>query len=240
VEALTVKSPTHVVLDAPSSSGERGHMSPPGSFGGGGFGNGGGIGGGGFGGGDRGPSFDAIAPVHELPPPATPDIAASHFELPAPSGGGSVVPTKSDEAKPIATPGYAASMIDEKHREYVRNSRSSKRLYYLTRWMTGLASIALAIAGIATQGVVLKVLAICCPVAILVSTLIDTIHDPKGRWKLFSTASDRLALAELRRRGEFDAYKEQLKILVETENAKLEKLTDISQVVETIQSASKK
>ncbi len=73
--------------------------------------------------------------------------------------------------------------------------------------------------------------------AILLSTLIEIIHDPKGRWRLFSTASDRLALAELRRRGEYETFEEQLKILKETENAKLDKLTDINAVIETLQKA---
>jgi hypothetical protein len=132
---------------------------------------------------------------------------------------------------------YAEQLINIKHREYDRAATRARRLYYLTRWTSGIASIVMGIVVLAATGLTLKLVGIACPLAILLCTLIDTIHDPKGRWKLFSSATDRLALAELRRRGEYDAYEEQLRILQETENAKLDKLTDLAEVSEQIRKA---
>ena len=166
--------------------------------------------------------------------------AASALALHSPAAASPEAGSPSAAAPSAPSPDwYPQELIAHKHREYSRGATTARLLYYATRWTSGVAAIGMALAVLEATGPTLKFLGLLCSALILLGTLVDTIHDPKGRWKLFSSATEQLALADLRRRGEYPKYREQLRILRETENAKLGKLTDLAHVVDSVRKGTR-
>jgi uncharacterized protein DUF4231 len=136
-------------------------------------------------------------------------------------GGGGVAPAHAVD--------LGRSIIDAKQREYTRNSRRHRRLYYSTRLMAGLAAALLpfVVGQHPTAATVLSVI-------VAVTVVLDVTLDPKGRWQLYSKASDLLAIARLKASGDYDRYKDELEILLATETQKLERLVDLESVLKKV------
>jgi hypothetical protein len=153
------------------------------------------------------------------------------FEIPPPEAG-SVVPLPSAATPPPTDggPSYAAQVIAQKHAQYRTASRWYRCLYYATRLVAGLAAVAIPFTLGHSQTA-----ATTCAIIVAVCTVFDTVFDPKSRWQRYSRATDLLAIAELKRRNEYDRYKDELEVAVATEAANVEKLENLQAVLKQIQ-----
>lgn len=127
------------------------------------------------------------------------------------------------------------AIIDKKQRDYTTASHRYRALYYGTRLIAGLASGLLPFV-VNSHADVATALAI----TIVVAVVFDSTFDPKGRWQLFSRASDLLAIARLKASGQFEKYREELEILVATESQKLEKLVDLETIIKKVSEVERK
>jgi len=123
----------------------------------------------------------------------------------------------------------AARLIAKKHDEYVKLSRRFRLLYYVTRICAVIpaAMLPFLIGGNA-------ILAKSLSIAIALATAVDVIFDPKTRWGNYSRATDRLAVAELKRRGEYESHKEGLDIIAEAEASSVGVNKDIDELLRRI------
>ena len=75
-------------------------------------------------------------------------------------------------------------------------------------------------------------------IIIVVVTVFDFVFSPKDKWQLFSRAADLLAIESLRKAGEYDGYKAMLEVLIATENAKLERLVNLDDLIAKVGKSS--
>ncbi len=125
---------------------------------------------------------------------------------------------------------YVEKLIKDKHLEYNRKAGRYACLYYFTRLTAGLSAGVLPFVVRSFPDV-----AMMLSVTVVIAIVFDFVFNPKDRWALFSQASNLLALAELKARGEYDDYKDLLDIITRTEGSKLSRLTDINDLVKTIE-----
>jgi hypothetical protein len=148
------------------------------------------------------------------------------FEIPNVDFGG-----KSSNGGPSP---LAASVIQDKYRKYLKGSRFYRILYYITRFLAALSAGLLPfVVGTAPS------VAIALSIVIVLSIVTDTVFDPKGKWVLYSKATDLIAIAEIKLRGEYDKYKEALEILLATEQQALAGLKGLEEVLKTVQQSQK-
>lgn len=123
----------------------------------------------------------------------------------------------------------AQQLIDQKHRDYLKKSRLYHLLYFTTRISAALSSglLPFVVGNNPTIATYLSII-------IVVAIVLDSVFDPKGNWQLYSRATDLLAIAELKTRGDYDKYKEQLEILIATEAKTLERLVDLEDILKKI------
>ncbi|SRR5260221_138021 len=125
--------------------------------------------------------------------------------------------------------------VDAKQREYTRNARRYRRVFYATRLTAGLASglLPFVVSNYATLATILSIL-------IVVVVVIDSTLDPKSQAQLFSKASDLLAIARLKAEGQYEQYKEALDLILATETQKLERLVDLEALLKRVSEAGHK
>jgi hypothetical protein len=132
-----------------------------------------------------------------------------------------------DEA---ATPSLADKLIRDKHREYYRNSSTYRIMYYATRFLAGLS------AGVLPFLVWSRPLAATILSGIIVVCFVgDAVFDPRSKWKLYSSATDLLTIAELKANGQYEKSKEMLDIIVATECDALAHLKGLDEVLSAIE-----
>ncbi len=128
------------------------------------------------------------------------------------------------------SPPLAAQIMREKYKEYQRGSKRHKLLYYTFRLAAGLSAALLpfVIGHLPVVATVLSVVVVVC-------TVFDIVLDPKSKWALYSRATDLLSMAELKRRGEYDKYKDALEVLLATEHQALAGLKDLEDVLKKVE-----
>lgn len=128
----------------------------------------------------------------------------------------------------------AAKIVRDKYRSYLRGSRLFRTLYYITRLFAALS------AGLLPFVVgTIPLLATVLSIVIVLSIVTDTVFDPKSKWALYSKATDLLAIAEIKLRGEYDRYKEALEILLVTEQQALAGLKELEEILKKVQQPQK-
>lgn len=128
----------------------------------------------------------------------------------------------------------AIRLIRDKYQGYLRGSRLHRILYVATRLLAGLSAALLPFV-VGTMPVVATSLS----AVVVICIVIDTVFDPKGKWALYSRATDLLAIAELKRRGEYDDYKAALEILLTTEQQALSGLKGLEEVLSKVEQGKK-
>jgi hypothetical protein len=129
-----------------------------------------------------------------------------------------------------AAPGTPAErLIDAKHSEYGRKATRYCVLYYVVRLSAGLSAALLPF--VVSQS---PILATNLSIVVVIATVMDFVFNPKDKWKLFSRATDLIMLGRLRLSGEYEANKELLNVLAATENANLEQLVNLDDLLEKV------
>src|ERR1019366_2363232 len=108
-----------------------------------------------------------------------------------------------------------------KHEEYYRKARKYQRLYYTTRLCAGLSAGVLPFFAWSHFPMITTGFAL----VVVVAPVIDSVFSPKDRWARFSKATDLLALAKLKRIGHENEWREEWKIIENTELTDLQHLT---------------
>src|SRR5690606_1714570 len=120
----------------------------------------------------------------------------------------------------------ADQLILEKHQEYARGSKINRTLYYAVRVTGGLAAGVIPFV-LQSQPVIATALSL----TVVITTVIDSVFNPKDRWRVLSRAADLLAIERLKAAGEYERCAAQLEILSATENAKLEQLVNLDELM---------
>ncbi len=123
----------------------------------------------------------------------------------------------------------ARQLIYDKHTEYAKSAKVYRAMYYTARLVAGLSAGLLPFV-VGTSVAVATGLS----VAIVVVTVFDLVFAPKDKWKLYSRAADLLTMQRLKDAGEFEQCKEMLNLLVATENAKLEQLVNLDELLSKV------
>lgn len=123
----------------------------------------------------------------------------------------------------------AGDLIRRKHTQYVRASAVNRILYYCFRLVAALSACLLPFV-VASSPVIATGLSI----TIVVSTAFDLVLNPKDKWKIYSRASDLLTVERLKQEGDYPRYEALVSVLLSTENALLERLVDIDQLLKQI------
>lgn len=119
----------------------------------------------------------------------------------------------------------ARKLIQQKHEQYLKSALISRTLYYTLRLTIGLSAGLLPFI-IQTQPIISTALSLL----IVIGTTIDSIFDPKTKWQIYSKSTDLLALAALKKSGEYEEYKESLETIFKTES----EITNTLEEVETL------
>lgn len=140
---------------------------------------------------------------------------------------------KPEELGKVSTEGelpLAAQIMQEKFREYQVGSKRYKFLYYFIRLTAGFSAAFLPffVGSLPTVATVLSAAVVAC-------TVLDIALDPKTKWTLYSRATDLLSMAELKRRGEYDKYKDALEVLLATEQQALSGLRDLEEILKKVE-----
>lgn len=118
-------------------------------------------------------------------------------------------------------------LIEAKHEDYTKACIRYRSLYYITRLCAGLSAGILPFVVHSRPNI-----AIALSIAVVAATVLDSVFNPKDKWKTFSRATDLLAIARLKAAGEYDQYANQLSILSATENAHLQQLVNLDEMLE--------
>ena len=119
-------------------------------------------------------------------------------------------------------PEVAKKLILQKHDEYCRSAKRFRTVYYVTRIFAVLPGVFLPLAAWTSP-----ITAVVLSVLVTVAVGVDSIFKPKDRWVLYSQATDRLALAQLKATGQYEKWEEALKTIKDTESAALTRLAEI-------------
>lgn len=123
------------------------------------------------------------------------------------------------------------NLISEKYKEYRRGSQKYRILYYLLRSIAGLSAALLPFV-VSNNTTIATGLSL----AIVITTVIDLIFNPKDQWQLNSEATDNLTVEKLKKDGKYEEYQKLIDILVKTESAKLQRLIGQKALLDEIQS----
>lgn len=170
------------------------------------------------------PTLDGAVALPPLDTSPIPDV---------PSGEPALKPSPSGPAieSPPALPTVIAELVNSKHEEYNAKARRYSVLYYATRLGAGFSAgfVPFVISSHTDVATGLSLVVVVC-------TVLDMVFSPKERWALFSKASDLLGVAELKFLGSYEKYKDFLDVILGTERGKLERLTDVEELVKKLQS----
>ena len=126
--------------------------------------------------------------------------------------------------------GAVNELIRSKHREYVRLSRMYRILYYVTRLIAALGAALIPFVIAHSQQI-----ATSFSIAVVVALVLDQVFAPKDKWRLYSKATDLLTVARLKQKGEYNAVKDVMDVLVRTESDNVEQLKEIEEIVRKVQ-----
>jgi hypothetical protein len=130
---------------------------------------------------------------------------------------------------------FIQELIRQKHKEYLRGSHIHQFLYYFVRLVASLSAGLLPFVVASSPAT-----ATGLSIAIVITTVVDMVFNPKDKWQLYSRASDLLAVEQLKQQGDYTKYKEMISILVNTELAKLEHLVDFDELIKKAKGAANK
>jgi hypothetical protein len=116
--------------------------------------------------------------------------------------------------------------IRKKHQGYADASLFYKFLYYATRLAAGLCAAILPFVVYSAPPV-----ATGLSIAIAVITVFDAVFDPKDQWKRNSRTSDLLYVADLKKQGRYDEFKETLDIILTAEDQEMIQLIGMDEVI---------
>ncbi|HJZ55435.1 MAG TPA: hypothetical protein VKE74_10775 [Gemmataceae bacterium] len=133
----------------------------------------------------------------------------------------------------LSTTGTPSDALEElvrvKVREYVQGIRLYKYMYYLIRLTAGLSAAVLPFV-IASQ----RSVAIGLSLTIVVTTVVDLVLNPKGKWRLYSQATDRLTLEMLRKKGVYEENKGLVEAILNTETALISELLNLKTLLDSV------
>ena len=132
---------------------------------------------------------------------------------------------------PLTTP--IEELVEKKHSEYLKKAKLFSISYYAIRLMAGLSAALLPFT-IRTSVLWSTIFSV---VTVMV-TVLDLVFAPKDRWVLYSKATDLLAVAKIKARGDYEEHKEALEIITQTETANLQQLINLDDLVSKIDKAS--
>jgi hypothetical protein len=127
----------------------------------------------------------------------------------------------------------AQDLIREKHASYYKAGLYYRFLYYATRLLAGLCAAILPFVVSSMPAV-----ATGLSITIVVVTVFDTVFNPKEKWKTMSRATDLLYVAELKRQGKYEEFKEALTIILSAEEQQMLQLLGLDEVIKKTQAAS--
>jgi len=134
----------------------------------------------------------------------------------------------------VAPPSVAERLIEQKHAEYIRLTRRYQFLYFTTRCTAALCAVLLPfVIGAAPR------VATGMSIAVAVCIAVDMVFSPKDLWVTYSKATDLLGIARLKQLGEYEKYKDALDVLMNTEAARLQRVKDIGEVLNALESGRK-
>ncbi|MDA8100934.1 MAG: DUF4231 domain-containing protein [Nitrospiraceae bacterium] len=138
------------------------------------------------------------------------------------------------ETKAAGESSLAEKIVQQKYRQYLKNSRMYKKLYYSTRLLAALS------AGLLPFVVTTKPsLATALSIVIVLCAVTDTVFDPRSKWRLYSKATDLLAVEMIKSRGEYEKYQRNLEILLATEGKELAGLKGLEEILQSMQKGQK-
>lgn len=118
-------------------------------------------------------------------------------------------------------------LIEKKHEDYTKACIRYRNLYYFTRLCASMSAGILPFVVHSSPTT-----AIALSIAVVTAKVLGTVFNPKDKWKTFSRATDLLAIARIKASGEYDKYASQLNILAATENAHLEQLVNLDEILQ--------
>ena len=121
-------------------------------------------------------------------------------------------------------------LVREKHAAYYRAGIYYKFLYYGTRLVAGLCAGILPFVVSSMPAV-----ATGLSITIVVVTIFDTVFNPKEKWKTMSRATDLLYVAELKRQGKYEEFKEALTVILSAEEQQMLQLLGLDEVIKKAQ-----
>ena len=128
----------------------------------------------------------------------------------------------------------AASLITQKHIHYNSLCNWYRLLYYVTRLVAGLCAGLLPFFVSASART-----ATALSIATLATIVFDSVFNPRGKWQLYSKATDLLMIARLKAIGEYDQYEESLKILQEVERESVRDLSGMKEFLDRLEATSR-
>jgi hypothetical protein len=120
-------------------------------------------------------------------------------------------------------------LVLDKHREYQRKYRFYIRAYYATRLAAGVCAGLMPFVIPYSQPATTAL-----AIAVVLVTVFDTVFSPKDKAALYSTATDKLALAEIKSQGQYDKFKDTIDVIMQTEAARMQRLVGLQELVEQI------
>lgn len=121
----------------------------------------------------------------------------------------------------IKSPDSSEDLIIAKHDEYSRKARAYKFISYSTRLILCISSLLLPL--FTDHEIVTK----CFSITVVLMITIEMVFMPIDKYKLFSNATDFLALEKLKRTNDYKKYESELNIILTTENKEFEKILKI-------------
>ena len=121
-------------------------------------------------------------------------------------------------------------IVKEKHRRYATLTKRYCLFYDLTRLSAGLG------AGLLPFTLQSPPVPTIISAVIVVTTVLDVVFNPKNRWGLYSQATDLIALAMLKSSGHYDKLGEPFSVILRTEEAIGQTVTNLEDMVKRIKS----
>jgi hypothetical protein len=116
--------------------------------------------------------------------------------------------------------------INDKRRKYEFLCYLNMLVYYAVRLVAGIGSLLIIYAVNTNQA-----LATGLSIAVAISVVVDTVHNPGEKWKIYSDATELLKIAAVKRTGEYEHFKGELEQILSTEQAKLASLVNIEEII---------
>lgn len=121
-----------------------------------------------------------------------------------------------------------AEDIRERHAALAHTARLYRWLYHATRLVAGLSAGLLPF--VVSQN---AILASALSIIVVVAVVVDTVFNPKERAKSLTIACHLLYIADLKRQGRYEDFKESLDVFMNAEEAR--ELQGIMQIVNKVE-----